>query len=476
MEHEDVDMAEVDDGDASSNLRSTDHTIEQQQDDEEEGEEEIEMEERLTWRDDPEDSLSDWTIEITVDGKIYGCYHVHRAILAVGAKKGTYFASLFKNNKANYVESETNTSRIELEILAAQAVPAMLDFMYSSWNPKEDRDFCFTSKNVASLHHLGMYFGIENLCSKAQEFTRNTIPFGERWTCYDHAKHFGDEMMAKIVVELCCNSIRHYFFSINSFSSLIQESDERLWLDIVEHEDAPFFHHNLSILIARFCCSHLDRISVDVFLKLSSEDIIPVIALESALQLMELEQSILHLSNDVSELTSLQKRCIEALTSESSWQFLDSPSSQKALAGLPSLVVSNLFLKSMGRAKNCLASAGGAVVPDQIIVSDAGEPAVNGIYVRTDTYEESACFSMDGIWKNNSVRFLIYLVDYEEDTEEKFWYLSIVDDEGPGAVSDLDFYKTRDLSKEAKLPPRSLKSILDNGIEPGPTLQFRFDI
>ena len=272
MEHEDVDMAEVDDGDASSYQSSNDHTIEQQHDDDDEEVEVAEVEERLTWRDDPEDSLSDWTIEITVDGKIYGCYHVHRAILAVGAKKSSYFASLFKNNKANYVESETNTSRIELEILAAQAFPAMLDFMYSSWNPKGDRDFSFTSKNVASLHHLGMYFGIESLCSKAQEFTRDALPFGECWTCYDHAKHFGDEMMAKIVVELCCDSIRRkLFFGVNAFSSLIQESDERLWLDIVEHEDAPSFHHNLSILIARFCCSHLDRISVDVFLKLSSE-------------------------------------------------------------------------------------------------------------------------------------------------------------------------------------------------------------
>ena len=83
---------------------------------------------------------------------------------------------------------------------------------------------------------------------------------------------------------------------------------------------------------------------------------------------------------------------------------------------------------------------------------------------------------MDGIWRNNSVRFLIYFVDYEVDTEEKSWYLSIVDDEGPGADTDLDFYKTRDLSKETKLPPRSLKRVLDNGIEPGPSLQFCFDI
>ena len=40
----------------------------------------------LDWRMDPEESYSDWKIEISVDGTFHESYHVHRNILAVGPR------------------------------------------------------------------------------------------------------------------------------------------------------------------------------------------------------------------------------------------------------------------------------------------------------------------------------------------------------------------------------------------------------
>ena len=58
-----------------------------------------------------------------------GClYHLHRTILAAGPCKSDYFAALFKTPMR---ETTTNTSTIEMAKDAADAVPLMLDFMYT---------------------------------------------------------------------------------------------------------------------------------------------------------------------------------------------------------------------------------------------------------------------------------------------------------------------------------------------------------
>jgi len=93
---------------------------------------EEEEEVRLDWRMEPKETLSDWTIEVVVDKKTHSTYHTHRVTLSLGSKKSEYFERLFQSE--NFVEQKTRTSRIELDELAAQAFPVMLDFMYSLWD------------------------------------------------------------------------------------------------------------------------------------------------------------------------------------------------------------------------------------------------------------------------------------------------------------------------------------------------------
>ena len=77
---------------------------------------------KLLWRQDPEESLSDWTIELSYEttGDESGgastdtktdTYHVHKAILASGPRKSEYFARLFKDG-GRFAESSSNTSFI----------------------------------------------------------------------------------------------------------------------------------------------------------------------------------------------------------------------------------------------------------------------------------------------------------------------------------------------------------------------------
>ena len=112
--------------------------------------------ERRDWRMDPDKSHSDWTIVISVGGKVQSTYHVHKFALSVGGTRSEYFARLFSNT--NLKEHETQTSRIELEDLAAKAFPVMLDYLYLLWRDYAYSDLTF--ENSVALHYLGRYFEV----------------------------------------------------------------------------------------------------------------------------------------------------------------------------------------------------------------------------------------------------------------------------------------------------------------------------
>ena len=85
----------------------------------------------LSWRDDKEASLSDWTLVIAQQNAgATQTYYVHRATLATGPRGLEYFKTIFHG--CELTEHGDSTSRIELRPSAAAAVPALLDFAYGA--------------------------------------------------------------------------------------------------------------------------------------------------------------------------------------------------------------------------------------------------------------------------------------------------------------------------------------------------------
>ena len=107
--------------------------------------------EQLSWRSDPESSHSDWTIEIIVAGeKTPTTYNVHCNIIGYGPKKSEYFGSILDPSKG-FAESQSRTSRIELEKIAADAFPAFLDYLYA---PKDQERKRIKNENAVALKYL----------------------------------------------------------------------------------------------------------------------------------------------------------------------------------------------------------------------------------------------------------------------------------------------------------------------------------
>jgi hypothetical protein len=150
----------------------------------------------LAWRRDPEESFSDWTIEVVVDDTNnhdhdhdhddgggggddeYGAnrneessqreqqpsasstrniYHVHRVYLASGPRKSEYFKTLF-STQVSTSERLSQTSKLVLPPTACDAFPLVLDYVYG-----DEEHLELTKGTVVALHYLADYLQVQTL-------------------------------------------------------------------------------------------------------------------------------------------------------------------------------------------------------------------------------------------------------------------------------------------------------------------------
>jgi len=264
----------------------------------------------------------------------------------------------------------------------------------------------------------------------------------------------------------------------------MEESDHRLWLAILEKNNSnPNPHHSvaiskhLSVAISKFCTIHQDTIDANAFQKLTNESSLPVISMDCAIELMELEQTVLWHPSNLTTLSCLQTRCTSAIVAAASWQrSWTHKKMQECLAKLPPLVLSKILSGTIQTAKRILGKAGGNIYPNEIVVSGAGVEAVNWVYTRSDScFHEAPCFIKDGLWDGERAPFTIYRL---RDYNHSMWFVSIAGDYGPGSDDDVDFYCADDKRKETDLhlPPLGDWEVVEGegkvGSEPSPTLEF----
>ena len=163
----------------------------------------------LSWRGDPEELFTDWTVVVRELGGENGngtnrceptVYHIHRHIVGAGPRGSQYFLQLFKSTGLQ--ESENKTSNIDLEPSAAQAFPIMLDFMYALGTV----DVTITSENAVALRHLANYFGIPTLFERANCFIRKDLRTSNLHTYLSEAQRYNDDKIIIATVELAVES------------------------------------------------------------------------------------------------------------------------------------------------------------------------------------------------------------------------------------------------------------------------------
>lgn len=320
----------------------------------------------FSWRLPRDESMSDWTIEIAViEGveealagshsqcaKIHylNVYHVHKCVLgARHSRQSEYFACLFQNGR--FLETQRSTSRIVLHELAAEAFPAMLDYMYHQSLP-----LTIDTKTATALNFLGRYFKNRQLLWDAKLFWKSDLTFTNCHIYCEHARVFRDEKISNAVASLCA----HNFLFLDVSSPIIDVSEPSLWHRILQNlkkvDDETSRH--ASCIITEVCERHRDKLSCALFKSLIDIKFLPQIHECCAAQLLELYHYIVGSEDqDTNQFSNIQMRCIASLAT--SWRKLsfDKMESRSSLEKQRSDLIVELLVKVIQNARESLSQA-----------------------------------------------------------------------------------------------------------------------
>jgi BTB/POZ domain len=232
----------------------------------------------MKWRLPPEESYSDWTVEILVtqeeethptttappentkeiapaseperkQRKTETVYHVHKAYLGTGPRSSLYFARVFQSQ---FSETSSQKSTVSLPPKAAECFPALLDFIYSEIsNVKVD-----SPASAAAIRYLANYFGMEALFNNVNVAFIGTNISNDTAIDYVHESiRYGDESLGKA-------ASLHLVKSISNGSLQWNEAMATLPLSsLLEIAGTAETNQNLGRIIIEYIKSDVDRVS-----------------------------------------------------------------------------------------------------------------------------------------------------------------------------------------------------------------------
>mmetsp|Transcript_25077 Transcript_25077/g.54051 ORF Transcript_25077/g.54051 Transcript_25077/m.54051 type:complete len:543 (+) Transcript_25077:188-1816(+) len=309
--------------------------------DDDDWDDDSEKEEPLTWSSDEPSNFCDWTIEVAriypptaaVVSKCTGRekqshnkhssreqkgkelnradsrplaqhYHVHKAILSVGPRRSEYFATLFKQSHLS--EFATNTSSINLEVSAADAFPAILDYIYS------DKKVKFTTKNATAIRHLAHYFGIRSLWKCASLYIRGDFTLETAPIYLTESILYHDEKLEHASIDILAERIEE--LNRRTLTKLPPSSFERIILS----PKLKCRSKKLSELVLKYCQTQGGAVDMTLLMKCTRCEVMPSVSRKVALPLLKVvvaaeEKAGVNLSgtNNV-----LRARCVEACVEE----------------------------------------------------------------------------------------------------------------------------------------------------------------
>lgn len=297
--------------------------------------------ERLTWRMDPKQSLSDWKIEVVVSGEnedpCSNVYHVHQCVLAVGHKKSNFFVKLFCGP---FSESVTKSSCMEFEQEVADAFPILLDYLYSH----EDK-LDVTTENIPVLMKLADYLDIQSVRDEIAKYCLKNLGTQTCAIFYGYGEDYKILSLQEAAIDICLINLEAI---CPDSSSIASDSRLTFWLELQKHMKNAFDEYLLhfSRLVAAFCFCNKATLNIDDFKALTSSKDLPQIHYKAAELLIQVE---LELENhNATELSDLQERCIDALAT--AWEV--HTLSMEPLVHLSPLVLSALMKKITDNAKD----------------------------------------------------------------------------------------------------------------------------
>lgn len=214
----------------------------------------------LSWwhSSDPElDDISDWAIDVCIEeSEEKQSYHVHKSVLAYGARSCGYFETQF-STKAATAELKNNTSRIRLDQEQAKAFPKMLDFLYGVDQLDSNAPNIVTTDNAVVLRSLARYFFCPALLKEVNSFIGRDLKPKTAVQYLCSAIAYCDEL----VRDSAKNLILEKYNSVTKDTSLADLPFETLRSIVCSPEFSKCYHASASADILKYFEKHSDELT-----------------------------------------------------------------------------------------------------------------------------------------------------------------------------------------------------------------------
>ena len=189
----------------------------------------VETDGTVSWRDDPDESLSDWKISVKVSGTAgTETYHVHKAMIAAGPRKSDYFSRQCRGGggASRLAEAARCESTLTLEAEAAEAMPDFLDFVYTG-------ELYATKENACALFHLGNYLANPALHAAVKTYLDDNLSSETAPMYLARAHLFSLDKVVDAAVAVAAEYLENYYdgLALPGDRDFDQESWETFWDD-----------------------------------------------------------------------------------------------------------------------------------------------------------------------------------------------------------------------------------------------------
>jgi len=301
----------------------------------------------LTWRGDPSETHSDWTIVVVTDELQTVSYHVHKSVLCFGSRHSRYFARILMNQESKKL------TKVELDARDAANFPILLDYAYApcsytslgtiptamstltspsallchSRSSEDEPSFMalgeeVNASNAVSLRHLARKFEIDALMLAVNKFIQRDLNFETGPRYLSEAYRYNDKRLLESATRLCVENFES--LDKKNLTVLPVEIFRNLVFSLKAHgeiEREMERSHLLGEIICRYLEKHPHNITADLMLELTDASIIPHIAADAAMGFTSLikQLSVEDATTHWHDLVRLSRRCARSVVREYGW-------------------------------------------------------------------------------------------------------------------------------------------------------------
>jgi hypothetical protein len=315
--------------------------------------------EPMTWRGDPLDTYSNWTIIIVTNELKTATYHVHKSVVCFGPRLSRYFARIMlghdsaKKGKSKHRRKHAETiptTKIELDQKDADRFPILLDYIYavaSTRNVSHDtmltaastatglslhlassedsdptipEDDIFTTENAMSLRFLAKKFEVDSFMAAVNKFIQRDLCITTGPFYLTKGWEYRDERIIASAQNLCAEN-----FEQLDVKALIKLPYSLFRVIVKSLESFEGDNKDLSVFLSDIVCRYFEKndstLSPPALLELTDSLVMPYMSSEAAIGFTTLVKglNVDEADGSWSELVSLCHRCARTVVQEYGW-------------------------------------------------------------------------------------------------------------------------------------------------------------